>query len=166
MIRPGLLISSTLLVLLLLGCGKNAPKLDLTDNGIKQQLIGQMKQEVFKTQWIEYNCAESGYYNVGLASDNLSFEEFDCGNVPEDQDEAIRIRTKVVDAGLGIIDDAYGVYTRDIRKNRSTQEFLADLTELAGATGIGVIKGKQRVLQIIGVFLTSYKGARKSAQLN
>ncbi|MBD0324827.1 MAG: hypothetical protein ICV68_00260 [Pyrinomonadaceae bacterium] len=154
-----------LLTILASGCVKNAPKLDLTDNGVKKSLAGQLKKLVFEKEWIEYNCANSGYYNLGISGNR--FISFDCqnSNIPRDPKEAEKIRNQVLDSGIGIIDSAYGIYIRDIRKKRSVGEFLADLTEIGASTAIGITNG-ERAIQVIGVALTGFRGGRKSAQLN
>lgn len=147
------------------GCVKNGPKLDLSDNGVKKTLIGQLKENVYKKEWIEYNCADAGYYNTGISG--AAFSVFNCTGVPKNSaSDAIRIRTQVVDNGIGIVDSVYGVYIRDIRKKRTIGEFLADLTEIGASTAIGVTKGGTRSLQIIGVALTGFRAGRKSAELN
>lgn len=162
--RP-IILFIALFSILASGCVKNGPKLDLSDNGVKSSLVGQLKENLYKKEWIEYNCADSGYYNSGISGD--AFTQFDCDGVPtKSPGDAIRIRTQVVDNGLGIIDSAYGIYIRDVRKRRTVGEFLADLTEIGASTSIGITKGGTRALQVIGVALTGFRAGRKSAELN
>jgi hypothetical protein len=152
--------------ILMSACGNTAPSLDLSKESVRQTLTGQLKQVVFNTQWAEYNCADSGYYHPGLETSGLSFKSFQCPDEIKNRPaEAIKIRNKVLDGGLGLIDDAYGVYTRDIRKQRTVQEFLSDLAEIGASTAIGITNG-QRAIQIIGIALTGFRAGRKSAQLN
>lgn len=151
--------------LLATGCPKNAPNLDLRDDNHKKLLVGQLKENVFKKEWIEYKCANDGYYNLGITA-GTSFSTFTCGsNVVKNPDNAARIRNEVLDVGVGLIDSVYGVYIRDIRKNRSVGEFLADLLQIGGSTAGGIVNG-ERPLQVIGVALTGFSGVRKSASLN
>ena len=144
-------------------CVKNAPKLDLSDNGVKNSLIGQLKENVYKKDWIEYNCADSGFYNSGI--NNNGFNSFNCAGVTKDSNEAVKIRNRVLDNGIGLIDSAYGVYIRNVREKRSVGAFLADLTEVGASTAIGITNG-ERAIQVIGVALTGFRAGRKSAQLN
>ena len=144
-------------------CVKNAPNLDLSDSGVKNSLIGQLKENVYKKDWIEYNCADSGFYNSGINGN--SFSSFNCSGVAKDVNEAVKIRNRVLDNGIGLIDTAYGVYTRSVREKRSVGAFLADLTEVGASTAIGITNG-QRAIQVIGVALTGFRAGRKSAQLN
>ncbi len=150
--------------LLATGCPKNAPNLDLKDDNHKNLLVEQLKENVFKKEWIEYKCANDGYYNLGI--DAGAFSTFTCGtNVVKNPDNAARIRNEVMDRGVGLIDSVYGVYIRDIRKNRSIGEFLADLLQIGSSTAGGIVNG-ERPLQVIGVALTGFSGVRKSASLN
>jgi hypothetical protein len=160
-----LILLALLATILVSGCVKNAPKLDLKDSKVTNLLIGQLKENVYKKQWVEYNCADSGYYNIDLSGDR--FVPFNCSssNVPHDPKEAEKIRNRVLDHGVAIIDSAYGIYIRDIRKKRSVSEFLADLAEIGASTAIGITNG-ERAIQVIGVALTGFRGGRKSAELN
>lgn len=160
-----LILFVLLATILVSGCVKNAPKLDLKDSKVTNLLVGQLKEILYKKQWVEYNCADSGYYNIEISGDR--FIPFDCSksNVPHDPKEAEKIRNRVLDHGVGVIDSAYGVYIGDIRKKRSVGEFLADLAEIGASTAIGITNG-ERAIQVIGVALTGFRGGRKSAALN
>jgi hypothetical protein len=145
------------------GCVKDAPKLDLSNPNVQDLLAIQLKEKLYKKQWIEYNCANSGHYNIDISGNK--FIPFECGSVKKDPDEAVRIRNEVLDNGIGIIDSAYNVYIRNIRKKRSVGEFLADLAETGASTAIGITNG-ERAIQVIGVALTGFRAGRKSAALN
>jgi len=145
------------------GCPQNTPKLDLSNNNHRGLLIEQLKTNVYKGQWAEYNCARDGYYIIGLT--NTGFSKFTCAPVTQSEQGAKRIRNEVSDNGVGLIDSAYGVYIRNIRKKRSVGEFLADSLQISGSVAAGITNG-ERALQIIGVALTGYGSVRKSANLN
>ncbi len=152
------------IVLIATGCPNKEPKLGLQDESYKKLIISQLKDNIYQKEWIEYKCSNDGFYNTGITG--KAFDAFTCGtNVIKNADNARNIRNEVLDNSVGLIDSAYGVYIRDIRKNRSIGEFLADLTQLGGSTAGGIVNG-ERALQIIGVALTGFTGARKSASLN
>jgi hypothetical protein len=154
-----------LTVVISTGCPRNAPKLDLSNNNHRELLIGQLKTNVYKVEWAEYKCASDGRYLTGLNNNNTGFSTFACTPVTQSSQDAKRIRNEVLDNGVGLIDSAYGIYIRNIRKNRSVGEFLADLLQIGGSVAAGITKG-ERPLQIIGVALTGYGAVRKSANLN
>src|SRR5262245_3331179 len=152
LMRPSFLLFTLIVgTALLVGCVHSGPKLDLSQNGVQKTLVGQLKENVFKKEWVEYNCADSGYYNQGIQ--NTSFTTFSCNPVTKNPEDASRIRNHVVDNGLGLIDSAYTVYIRDVRKKRSVGEFIADLAEIGASTAIGITNG-ERAIQVIGVALT------------
>ncbi len=152
-----------LIIVLATGCPSRQPKLGLKDEGYKKLIISQLKENVFNKEWVEYKCSNDGFYNTGITG--KAFDVFTCGNVKKNSDNAQNIRNEVLDNSIGLIDSAYGVYIRDIRKNRSIGEFFADLVQLGGSTAGGIVNG-ERALQIIGVALTGFNGGRKSASLN
>jgi len=71
----------------------------------------------------------------------------------------------MLDNGIGLINSAYGVYARDIRKKRSVGDFLADIVLLGGDTATGIVNG-ERALHVLGVALTGASGSRKAYNLN
>jgi hypothetical protein len=145
------------------GCPQNAPKLDLRDSNYKSVMAAQLKDNVYKKEWIEFRCANDGYYNVSVS--DTSFTPFSCGQNVKSPENAARIRNDVLDSGVALIDSVYGVYIRDLRQKRSVGEFLADILQIGGSTAGGIVNG-QRALQVIGVALTGFTAVRKSASIN
>ena len=100
----------------------------------------------------------------------VGFLPADCFNTnnpnfkPSSQ-RAANVRNEVIDNSLALINSTYDVYIRNIRKNRSIGEFLADLVQIGGSTAVGIVNG-ERAIQVIGVALTGFSAGRKSASLN
>jgi hypothetical protein len=86
------------IALLATGCPQNAPKLDLKNGNYKNLLVGQLKENVFMKEWVEYKCANDGYYNLEIGTNKTSFNTFSCGTSDVKKPEsAARIRNEVVD---------------------------------------------------------------------
>lgn len=79
--------------------------------------------------------------------------------------DAKRIRDNVVSRFIRVIDSNYEQFINDLQNHRSTTNFLGDVTELGLGTAVGVTNG-ERVLQILGVALTAFRGGRKSVDQN
>jgi hypothetical protein len=175
-----LLISAV--ILFATGCPDNAPKFDVKSDNYKQLLADQLKEHIFQKEWIEYKCLNDGYYHSGIFNTKANkstgtpslptgFSSFNCrlstgntGFVASSQNAA-KVRNEVLDRSLALINSAYDVYIRNIRKKRSVGEFLADLLQIGGSTAVGIVNG-ERAIQVIGVALTGFSAARKSADLN
>ena len=133
--------------------------------GEKEYLVRQLKANIYYNEWIRFDCSRRlrAYvvsYDSGKVTCNESSQNLDGLN------EAARIRNSVLNNGRGLIDQVYMKYASAIAENRSTTDFLADIAELAGGAAVGSIKGTPRALNLIGVFLTAFRGGRKSADLN
>src|SRR5438105_15898765 len=80
-------------------------------------------------------------------------------------DDARRIRDDITDRFIRVIDRNSEQFTNDLQNRRATTNFLGDITELSVGAAIGITNG-ERVLQILGVALTAFRGGRKSVDQN
>ena len=104
---------------------------------------------------------------VSKVNDHLKAKQVEyiaaLGNDPA---KAKTIRNELIEDALPYIDGAYIDFITDLQAGRDRANFFADLVELGAAGAIGVIKGRQRAIQIVGIALTAFKGGRRSADLN
>lgn len=152
------------------GCPRTSPKLDLDQESVKKAAVTQLKTVVFKNQFAEYQCWKSGKKAIPTFKQNEpECVGASCTNDNADpivaEAKAQEIRNRVFDEGRGLIDETYGKYADALRRNRSVGDFLADLLEIGLGASIGIVNGRVRTLQILGVALTGFRGARKSANL-
>src|SRR5205085_2072109 len=83
-----------------------------------------------------------------------------------DPTKAQMIRNELIEGALPYIDDAYTDFITDLEAGRDRENFVADVVELSASAAVGIIKGPQRSIQIIGIALTAFRGGRRSADLN
>lgn len=191
-VRNFKLIFVLLVGLIATGCPKSSPDLNLDDKSVKESAIYQLKANVFKYQFAEYQCWKSGRVAVAVFADSSaqgqtggkgkgggqspntnSLDEYvglncstDAADAQVAESKAQEIRNRVFEEAKVLVDEAYGKYADALRERRSIGNFLADLLELGVGSAIGITNGRARTFQILGVALTSVKGARKSADLN
>ena len=150
-------------LLTFMGCPKDAPKFNSASNTDKNLIFNALKLHLFKNEWLVYECSTRAI-QIGSNINNAT-QTTNCGGFAKDTQLAMSVRNQVLDNSIGLIDSAYGVYIRNIRKKRSVGEFLADLLLIGGNTSVGIVNG-ERALQVLGVALTGASGIRKSASLN
>lgn len=91
----------------------------------------------------------------------------DCtGSNPEGPRQAKIYRNQALEKVMAMADDNYQGFITAIETRRSRTEFVADVVDLGMGAATGIIKGKQRTIQIIGIALTAFRGVRKSEDLN
>jgi hypothetical protein len=104
---------------------------------------------------------------VSKVNDHLKAKQVEyiaaLGNDPA---KAKTIRNELIEDALPYIDSAYIDFITDLQAGRDRANFVADLVELGASGAIGIIKGRQRAIQIVGIALTAFKGGRRSADLN
>src|SRR5712691_7049161 len=122
-----------------IGCPKYRPSVDFNN---KSSLVNKVNDHLRDKQ-VQYIAA--------------------LGNDPS---KAKTIRNELIEDALPYIDSAYIDFITDLQAGRDRANFVADLVELGAAGAIGVIKGRQRAIQIVGIALTAFKGGRRSADLN
>jgi hypothetical protein len=75
-------------------------------------------------------------------------------------------RNEAIEDIIGVIDDNYNNFINNLDNRRSKTEFIADVVEIGTTGTIGIVKGTQRTIQILGIALTAFRGGRKSADLS
>jgi hypothetical protein len=121
------------------GCPKYRPSVDFNN---KSSLVNKVNDHL-KAKQVEYIAA--------------------LGNDPA---KAKAIRNELIEDALPYIDSAYIDFITDLQAGRDRANFVADLVELGASGAVGIIKGRQRAIQIVGIALTAFKGGRRSADLN
>ena len=125
----------------------------------------------FEDDQLRYNCYVRGYEDTQPLSHSRPCKEVDSSGqaIPPDKaryaDDARRIRDDVTDRFVRVIDSNYEQFANDLQNHRATTNFLGDITELGVGAAIGITNG-ERVLQILGVALTAFRGGRKSIDQN
>lgn len=76
------------------------------------------------------------------------------------------IRNTLVEDALPYVDGMYLDFITDIQQGRDRENYVADVIELGASAAVGIIKGPQRSIQIIGIVLTAFRGGRRSRDLN
>lgn len=167
------LILIIIFVNLFTGCPKTIPNKQVVDSIVK----------TYKTQFtkdqIRYNCYVRGLgvnerfdmkepSKIKESSETID-EDVSCKtdgvDKPKYAADARRIRDDVASRFIRVIDNNYEQFANDLQNNRATTNFLGDVTELGVGTAIGITNG-ERVLQILGVALTAFRGGRKSISQN
>lgn len=75
-------------------------------------------------------------------------------------------RNKAIEYVVARFDANYEDFVRDLEAKRSRANFVADVIEISSSAAIGIAKGSQRTIQIMGIALTAFRGGRKAADLN
>ncbi len=141
-----------------ISCNKYSPNVDFTNPG---GLVGKINEH-FSTEQQKFYCYRDGRNYVTPTTDNPS----GCtGSVSDGSARAKTVRDGLIEAALPFIDDAYEQFITSIESGRSRTNFVADVIELGTSSAIGFTKG-QRVVQILGISLTGFRGVRRSADLN
>ena len=89
---------------------------------------------------------------------NKALEKAQSGDAEQKRNEAIEYVVARFDAN-------YEDFVRDLEAKRSRANFIADVIEISTSAAIGITKGSQRTIQIMGIALTAFRGGRKSADL-
>src|SRR5712691_5259247 len=122
-----------------IGCPKYRPSVDFNN---KSSFVNKVNDHL-RAKQVEYIAA--------------------LGNDPA---KAKTIRNELIEDALPYIDSAYIDFITDLQAGRDRANFVADLVELGASGAIGIIKGRLRTIQIVGIALTAFKGGRRSADLN
>jgi hypothetical protein len=80
--------------------------------------------------------------------------------------DAKQKRNEAIEYVVATFDANYEEFVRDLQAKRSRADFIADVIEIGTSAAIGITKGSQRTIQIMGIALTAFRGGRKSAELN
>src|ERR1700754_177025 len=108
-----------------------------------------------------YDCsARMHTYTVDYKTNIATCNE--SSTFAEGLNEARRVRNEATERVIRDFDINYGNFISDIESNRSTGSFLAAAVELSASAAVGITKGRQRAIQIIGIALTAFRGGRKS----
>jgi len=147
----------------LIGCDRN-PSRQLT-NGFVNDLNAFLKE-----QQIHYYCLVN---NLDFSSTENP-PRYRCENPPKSLDEtqkqqkeqeATRIRNDFIERSTLVIDANYEEFIAALGEGRSQGNFIADIIELGTSAVIGIVDNVN-TLQILGVSLTAFRGARSSYDLN
>jgi hypothetical protein len=79
--------------------------------------------------------------------------------------DAKQKRNEAIEYVVARFDANYEDFVRDLEAKRSRANFIADVIEISSSAAIGITKGSQRTIQIMGIALTAFRGGRKSADL-
>lgn len=79
--------------------------------------------------------------------------------------DAKQKRNEAIEYVVASFDANYEEFVRDLEAKRSRANFIADVIEISSSAAIGITKGSQRTIQIMGIALTAFRGGRKSADL-
>lgn len=151
-----LLIAVALSALVLTGCPKYRPSVDFkNENSFRGKLNSHLAHEQKR-----YQCYRDGMNYTDGTPPTCS------GTVTDGAAKAKVVRDALVADALSYIDDAYGDFKNDISAGRDRINFVADLIELGTSAAIGITKGGERPLQILGISLTAFRGSRRSADVN
>jgi len=74
-------------------------------------------------------------------------------------------RNEAIEYIVARFDANYEEFVRTLEAKRSRANFIADVVEIGSSAAIGITKGTQRTIQIMGIALTAFRGGRKSADL-
>jgi hypothetical protein len=80
--------------------------------------------------------------------------------------DAKQKRNEAIEYVVATFDANYEEFVRTLEAKRSRANFVADVVEISTSAAIGITKGSQRTIQIMGIALTGFRGGRKSADLN
>ena len=80
--------------------------------------------------------------------------------------DAKQKRNEAIEYVVATFDANYEEFVRNLEAKRSRADFIADVIEISTSAAIGITKGSQRTIQIMGIALTAFRGGRKSADLN
>lgn len=104
---------------------------------------------------------------VGKVNEHIEAKQVEYLRVlGSDPAKARTIRNELIEDALPYIDDGYTDFITDIEAGRDRTNFIADVVELGASSAVGIIKGSQRSIQIVGIALTAFRGGRRSADLN
>ena len=137
------------------GCPTYRPKVNFKD---PQGMVNKFNIAL-KAQYHAYECYRFGPEHIDSAGRN-------CKGSVQDLNKAKDIRNELLENALPYIDEAYIDFKNDIIAGRDRSNFVADVVELGASAAIGTINGPERTIQIVGIFLTAFKGGRRSADVN
>lgn len=142
------------IVLMLTACPRNAP-----DRRVIDAIIASYTSE-FRSDQLRYDCYVRGYDFSG-SGDSITCVTGVAPDKPKFADDARRVRDAVTSRFLRVIDSNFEQFANDLQNRRATSNFLGDITELGLGAATGISNG-ERVLQILGVAMTAFRGGRKS----
>jgi len=143
------------LAIILIGCDKN-PNRSL-NNGFVNELNTYLEEKQIKDFCLLNDRGFDPKTNKCVDSPSTT---------KEDKLEAARkSRNNFVEKTTLIIDANYAEFINALAQGRSEGNFIADLIELSTSAVIGVVDNVD-ALQVLGVTLTAFRGARNSFDLN
>jgi hypothetical protein len=145
-----------IVVIFATGCPNYRPKVDFKN---PQAMVNKFNVRL-KHQYHEYECYRFGagwIDSQGAVCENLYAVNLD---------KAKAVRNELLEDALPYIDEAYVDFKNDILAGRDRANFVADAVELGASATIGSLKGTQRSIQLVGIFLTAFRGGRRSADVN
>jgi hypothetical protein len=144
------------------GCPNYRPKVDFKNpSSFMVKLNSHIKVEQEKARCFSQNLDYSTPNETNPTGCSTT-----TNSKPDGKLLAQGIRNRLVEDALPYIDGMYMDFITDIQEGRDRENFVADLIELGATAGVGIIKGPQRSIQIIGIALTAFKGGRRSRDLN
>lgn len=147
-------------VLLITGCPNYQPKVDFKN---PQSFVGKLNTHLRDEQF-RCRCYEQNRDYAPTAADPTACST--TANKPDGKALAQGMRNAMIEDALPYIDGMYLDFITDIQQGRDRQNFIADVIELSSSAALGIIKGPQRSIQIIGIALTAFKGGRRSSDVN
>jgi hypothetical protein len=109
--------------------------------------------------------ALSALVAVELSKFQADETEYNNAYVAGDLDKARRLRNRIVERLMNMVDQNYFDFEDRLARRRDGENILFDLTEL-GAAAAATITNGERAKTIIAAALTGFKGARKSIDQN